>query len=253
MRLKLLSYNIHKGFSIGNRRFMLSELRDAIREVHADLVFLQEVIGAHQDHASQIEEWPTETQFEFLADEMWSHHAYGRNAVYAQGHHGNAILSKFPVVHAENVDVTNTRLQQRGILYTRLAIPELGCDLHAMCVHMDLHQRGRNEQIARLCQLIEERVPKEAPLIVAGDFNDWRLRTSDTLAEQVGLQEVFRSTRGQYARTFPSLLPVLALDRIYYRNIKVVEAQPEHHHHWRRLSDHVPLISTFEIEAVHLK
>ncbi len=51
--IKVLSYNVHKGFCASNRRFLLDEIRDNIRQVDADLVFLQEVVGENQRHAQQ--------------------------------------------------------------------------------------------------------------------------------------------------------------------------------------------------------
>lgn len=84
----VLTFNTHKGFTAFNRRFILPELREAVRTVGADIVCLQEVMGAHDAHSLQIENWPDTTHYEFLADTMWSDFAYGRNAVYSQGHHG---------------------------------------------------------------------------------------------------------------------------------------------------------------------
>src|SRR5690606_13333550 len=102
----VLTLNTHKGLSILNRRFVLPELRDAIRAVGADIVFLQEVIGAHQRHALRFPDWPPNPQYEFLADSIWSQYAYGRNAVYPHGDHGNALLSKFPIERYSNIDVS---------------------------------------------------------------------------------------------------------------------------------------------------
>jgi endonuclease/exonuclease/phosphatase family metal-dependent hydrolase len=95
--LKVLTINIHKGFTAFNRRFILPELRDAVRTVSADIVCLQEVMGAHEVHPLHFENWPDTPHYEFLADTMWSDYAYGRNAVYPEGHHGNAVLSRFPL------------------------------------------------------------------------------------------------------------------------------------------------------------
>jgi endonuclease/exonuclease/phosphatase family metal-dependent hydrolase len=104
--VKVLTINTHKGFTAFNRRFILPELRDAVRSVSADIVCLQEVMGAHEVHPLHIENWPDTTHYEFLADTMWSDYAYGRNAVYPEGHHGNAVLSRFPIEHYENRDVS---------------------------------------------------------------------------------------------------------------------------------------------------
>ena len=73
-RLRILSYNIHKGFSVGNTRFVLREMKEGIRKVGADLVFLQEVLGEHQRHAETVDGWPDASQFEFLADEVSQGH-----------------------------------------------------------------------------------------------------------------------------------------------------------------------------------
>ena len=107
--IRIVTYNIHKGFSQFNQRMVLHELRDQLRGIHADLVFLQEVVGAHDLHAEKHENWPEASQYEFLADSIWDDYAYGKNAVYPEGHHGNAILSRFPIVSWENVDVSAHR------------------------------------------------------------------------------------------------------------------------------------------------
>ena len=78
--LNVLTINTHKGFTAFNRRFILPELREAVRSVSADIVCLQEVMGAHEIHPLHIENWPDTTHYEFLADTMWSDYAYGRNA-----------------------------------------------------------------------------------------------------------------------------------------------------------------------------
>jgi endonuclease/exonuclease/phosphatase family metal-dependent hydrolase len=135
MKLRVLSYNIHKGFSMGNRRFVLDGIRQAIRETSADLVFLQEVLGEHQDHKKKYPEWRKDSQFEFLADEVWPHYAYGKNAIYTSGHHGNAILSKYPFTFFENIDISTNRVEQRGLLHGVIEIPGHKQPIHAICVY----------------------------------------------------------------------------------------------------------------------
>ncbi|WP_412072434.1 endonuclease/exonuclease/phosphatase family protein, partial [Pseudomonas fluorescens] len=116
-RLRVLTVNTHKGFTALNRRFILPELREAVRSTSADLVFLQEVVGEHERHSSRYNEWPQTSQYEFLADSMWSDFAYGRNAVYPDGHHGNALLSKYPIREYRNLDVSITGPERRGLLH----------------------------------------------------------------------------------------------------------------------------------------
>jgi endonuclease/exonuclease/phosphatase family metal-dependent hydrolase len=84
-------------------------------------------------------------------------------------------------------------------------------------------------------------------LIVAGDFNDWRGRVERHFHDQLGLQEVFRQTRGRYARTFPSWLPLLTMDRIYYRGLSLQSCDRLAHAPWPTLSDHAPLAASFKL------
>lgn len=243
-RLRVLSYNIHKGFTASNLGFVLKGMKASIEEVHADLVLLQEVVGHHEVHRSKIKDWPTVSQFEFLADRLWPHHAYGRNAVYTSGHHGNAILSKFPITSWENQDVSPNRLERRGLLHAVIDLPGHREKLHAICVHLALFETDRARQIKELCKRIGAMVPESAPLIVGGDFNDWRERASAALRSELGLDEAFLARGGSHARTFPSWLPMLRLDRMYFRGASCVQATLAS---GNDLSDHLPLIAEFEL------
>ncbi len=79
---RILTLNIHKGFSMGNRRFTLDKIRTCLRESNANVVFLQEVVGENEKHRQNISGWPSNNQMEFLADSVWEHFAYGKNAIY---------------------------------------------------------------------------------------------------------------------------------------------------------------------------
>jgi endonuclease/exonuclease/phosphatase family metal-dependent hydrolase len=239
--LRVLTVNTHKGFALLGRRFVLSELREAVRAVGADLVFLQEVQGSHAGHVGSVAGWPDAPHYEYLADALWPEFAYGRNAVYPHGHHGNAILSKFPIVAYENRDVSIDGHESRGLLHCTLRLPVDARDLHAICVHLGLKESHRRHQLALLAQIVRDHVPADAPLIVAGDFNDWAGQANRLLAESAGLHEVFVRSRGRSARTFPAGFPLLQLDRIYVRNVRIHAPLPLPRRPWSRLSDHAPL------------
>lgn len=239
-RFKLLTLNTHKGFNSFNRRFVLHELREAVRAEAADIVFLQEVLGSHEAHAVRVPSWPQTSQYEFLADSIWQDFAYGKNAVYTDGHHGNALLSKFPIVRYENHDVSVGTQEQRGLLHCVLRVPERELDVHTVCVHLGLREVHRRQQLQQLCELIRDKVPADAPLFVAGDFNDWWLRANRRL-QGYGLREAFVENRGHLARSFPVRWPMLKLDRIYYRNARVENPQALSAMPWSRLSDHAAL------------
>lgn len=238
--LRIATYNIHKGLSIFNRRVVIHALRDQLRALDADVVFLQEVSGRHDAHARRHGNWPGTPQHEFLADLVWQDHAYGRNAVDDNGEHGNAILSRFPILRWENQDVSAHRFESRGLLHAEIEVPGWPQPLHCVCVHLALTARGRGRQLEHLRQRIERMVPENAPLIVAGDFNDWywRHRATHEFAHPLNMQEVFEADGGRPARSYPALLPFLRLDRIYVRGFRVCDAKVQRGRGWRLSSDH---------------
>ena len=244
--VKVLTVNVHKGFTIFNRRFILSELREAIRRTAPDVIFLQEVLGENHRHAARLHGWPTTSHYEYLADTIWTDFAYGRNAVYPAGHHGNAILSKYPISTYENHDVTVSRHEARGILHCVIEAPDNGLRMHAVCVHLGLRETHRRKQLQRLCELVRNSIPKDEPIVVAGDFNDWRQKASRHLTD-CGLVDVFAHAHGRPIRTFPARCPILRLDRIYVGNIK--RHRPVHmaRRPWNVLSDHLPLVAEVDV------
>ncbi len=64
--LKLLTYNIHKGFNITNRKFVLHQIRETLQETNVDMAFLQEIHGEHTGHQLTTKNWPEVSQHEFL-------------------------------------------------------------------------------------------------------------------------------------------------------------------------------------------
>jgi len=237
--VRLLTVNTHKGFTALNRKFILPELREAVRAVSADVVFLQEVLGTHEKHALRFHDWPKMSQYEFLADSIWTDFAYGRNAVYPDGDHGNALLSKFPIVRYENLDVSIAGPERRGLLHSVLQVPGHE-NFHAICVHLGLREAHRQEQLRLLCELIDS-LPADAPVAVAGDFNDWRLKGAQVLDRCAGMHEAFAVAHGKVAKTFPARWPMLRLDRIYVRNATTRNARILGNKPWTHLSDHLPL------------
>lgn len=242
--LRVMTYNIRKGLGATGRKSVLASLREAIRKVEADIVFLQEVQGrtSHIGHAI-----PNGDQLEFLADSVWTHYAYGKNAIFDNSHHGNAILSKFPFSSWENVDISTNRIEKRGILHGVLRTPRSGIEIHLICLHLNLFERGRRVQVKRLADRVKSFVPSQGPLLIAGDFNDWRGQTCVTLREQLKVEEVGLSSMGRHARTFPAWFPVLPLDRIYFRDLKLVNLDIQNRSRWRTLSDHQALVAEFVV------
>jgi endonuclease/exonuclease/phosphatase family metal-dependent hydrolase len=247
MRIKMISYNIHKGFSFRSRRFVLQRIKEILQLTNADIVFLQEVLGHHERHSQRVEGWPQTAQFEYLAEGIWPHFCYGKNAVYSKGHHGNAILSKFGFTAWDNIDISNNRYERRGLLHGIITLEALGRPLHLICLHLDLTETGRIQQVRRLCRRITEEIPPDAALIVAGDFNDWRRRAGEILEEELNLIEAYKHLHGTHARSFPAPFPLLQLDRIYCRGLTPLKAECLVGPPWNELSDHAALFAELRI------
>ncbi|MDH5612146.1 MAG: endonuclease/exonuclease/phosphatase family protein [Gammaproteobacteria bacterium] len=245
--IKVLTYNIHKGFSASNLRFILHDIKSSLRNIDADVVFLQEIHGERNISKNRFDDWPNNSQFEFLADEVWPHHAYGKNAIYKSGDHGNAILSKHPFIEWENIDVAIMKSASRSLLHGTIQIASTEKKIHIICVHLGLFERERERQVATLSNRISSHVPDDEPLIIAGDFNDWRGRAEYYLHHDLGVFEAFKLSHGCYARTFPAWFPLLSMDRIYFRGLKLVDCSYLHGQPWRRLSDHTPLLAEFSL------
>jgi endonuclease/exonuclease/phosphatase family metal-dependent hydrolase len=240
-QLRICTYNIHKGFSTSNRKFLLHDIRHAIRMLDSDFVFLQEVMGENNGKRGN----SLGNQFEYLADSIWHHHAYGQNAIYDNGHHGNAILSKYPFIEHKNIDVSQMKVSQRGLL-----IGKTENGIYLLCVHLGLFSLERRIQLSALIKLVKKEVPKKAPLIIAGDFNDWNLDIHRKITEQLKVKEAYSTLFEKPAKTFPSKFPLLAMDRIYYRNLELVDAEVLSGKPWSRLSDHCALAAIFAVPGV---
>lgn len=248
-RIHVATYNIHKGFSQFNRRMVIHELRDRLRVLNPDILFLQEVQGLHTGHATRYDDWPDAPQHEFLAEDVWKDSAYGSNALYDSGHHGNAILSRFPILSYQNQDISAHRLEQRGLLHCQVAPPGWREPLHCVCVHLGLTAGSRRRQMLALAERMERLAPQRTPLIIAGDFNDWHNQAAGVLVDRLDLTEVFCAAGGEPARSFPSTLPVLRLDRIYVRGFDVDRAAVYYGLPWSRISDHAVISAHLEVRG----
>ena len=238
--LNIATYNIHKGFSQFNRRLVVHGLRERLHELNADIVFLQEVQGEHAHHVHRHRHYPTVPQHEFIAEKIWPHSAYGKNSVYEGGHHGNAILSRFPILQSLNSDISAHRFESRGLLHCQIEVSDQ-FQVHCVCGHFGLFAKGRRVQTNALIEYVRNEIPADAPLIIGGDFNDWRNHISGELAHNLGVHDTFTSHQGQPARSFPARLPLFRLDRIYVRGFNVLHSKVHSGEAWQRLSDHAAL------------
>ncbi len=239
-RIRVATYNIHKGVQgLGpNRRLEIHNLAQAVQEFEADIVCLQEVRKLNRGEASFFKHWPEQPQADFLAPEGYQA-VYRTNAITRHGEHGNAMLSRWPVLRHQHEDMSDHRFEQRGLLHSEVRINDLA--LHVVVVHLGLIRASRVRQLEQLAQFIAREIPAQAPLIVAGDFNDWGALLSNPLA-RVGL----RTSSTVQISTFPARLPLVQFDHVYVRGLIPLSQQVPRGRSWWRMSDHLPLLTEFE-------
>ncbi len=165
---------------------------------------------------------------------------YQTNAVTRHGEHGNALLSRWPVVSHRHEDMSDHRFEQRGLLHVHVLVHDV--PIHVIVVHLGLIPASRLRQIRQLQVYIAREVPPQDRLLVAGDFNDWGTQMRRAL-NTIGLQDHI----GLGQLTYPSRLPVVQLDYVYARHLKPVGVHVPRGRIWWRMSDHLPLLAEFEL------
>ena len=228
----------------------------------ADLVFLQEVQDRNERLMPRQAEDRQSGQLDMLASSGYEHRAYGVNAIYPHGNHGNAILSRLHIEHAANHDISDHMLERRGMLHAVARLPGEGArSVHLICAHFGLAKRSRTRQADWVARFIEREIPRSSALILAGDFNDWQRGVDAQLRRRLGMHEVGDEVQQiswmerllawrrpvRVARTFPSLAPWLTLDRIYLRGLRATGTRVPRGRSWARCSDHAPLIADLEL------
>jgi endonuclease/exonuclease/phosphatase family metal-dependent hydrolase len=240
--LRLVTYNIHKGIGGVDRRYRPERIIGVLEACDADIAFLQEVDeGVPRSRGHR--------QVDLLGDTLgYEHRAYYPNVSLRRGHYGNAILSRFPLDHDENIDLTVRFKKRRSALHARCSIDHDGDHLRVWLfnVHLGLAAIERRTQLRRLLEWTRQhRMHHQDTLgVIAGDFNDvW-----GRLGKSILLPEGF-TTAPRSLATFPAIRPVRPLDRCYVRGPGAIL----HAHHRfgtlaRTASDHLPLLSEISLQ-----
>ena len=239
--LRIATYNIHKGVQgLGPvRRLEIHNLGHAVEQLDADIVCLQEVRKLHRREERYFTRWPELPQAEFLCPEGYAA-VYQTNATTRHGEHGNALLSRWPIVSHGHEDMSDHRFEQRGLLHVQVQVD--GRDVHVIVLHLGLIAASRLRQIEQLARYVEREIPRRAPLVVAGDFNDWGGKLRGAMN---GLG--FKDFISERALTYPSRLPLTQLDYVYARGLKPEGVEIPRGRVWGQMSDHLPLIASFKL------
>ena len=233
--VRVATYNIHRCRGI-DRRVMPHRIAEVLREIDADVIALQEVIGAGPEGAGQAEEIGA---------------ALGMGWTMACVRHlrrhlfGNVVLSRYPIVHHSQYDLSWRTCEPRACQRADLDLGE-GRVLHVYNVHLGTAVLERRYQAKRLASFVHDhRVT--GPKIILGDFNEWMkglaTKTLSALFESVDISHHLKRRR-----TYPGLFPVVHLDHIYYEGkVEVRTVEMPRTRKALMASDHLPLVANFRI------
>ena len=235
--MRIATYNIHRGRGMDGR-LKPERLVEVLREIDADVFALQEVLSI-EGGAPELD------QARFLAGELGFHFALGENRRLRGGAYGNVVLSRHPLRTMRNYDISVTGCERRGCLHTDVELPQ-GTTLHVFNVHLGLAFLERRHQARQLVDVLGEGILR-GPRIVLGDFNEWtRGLASRLLGRHLTAVNLRRHLK--WARTYPGLMPVLALDHIYFDATLQLEQLTLHRSRTALLaSDHLPLVADFTV------
>ncbi|HWM92476.1 MAG TPA: endonuclease/exonuclease/phosphatase family protein [Thermoanaerobaculia bacterium] len=246
--LRVITYNIHRAIGV-DRRFRPERIVRILRHYDADVVLLQEV----DEGAPRSRELNLAKELALAAG--YPHFALGHNVSLRKGWYGNATLSRFPILRERNIDLSVAQSWiRRGCQHTSVQIGGVqsgGRTLEVFNLHLGLSARERLQQIELLSRSHEfGGMAEGTPMLVGGDFNDWRSLLWPTFTNGFGFRCATDSKTGRRGAlaTYPSFSPQGGLDRLYFRGpLRLLAARRCRLQISRVASDHLPVIAEFEM------
>jgi endonuclease/exonuclease/phosphatase family metal-dependent hydrolase len=245
VRVRLLTYNVHKCIGGVDRRYAPERIREVIAHYAPDICLLQEV-----DEGCRRSE--RHRQVDLLGELLEMRHRtwFPNVSVRGGGQYGNAILSRWPLTETQNIDLSIPLKKKRSVLHGRYRIRvkrgrrETTRTLHVFNLHLGLSGAERKIQLRKfLASAPFAGFHPSTPVVVAGDFNDvWG--SLGPLLAPAGFRGLTKSLR-----TFPAYAPMRALDAFYLRgDARLVALRRSRLDIAKRASDHLPLIADIELE-----
>lgn len=239
-RLRVVTYNVHKCVGL-DRRTRPARIAAVLRELDADVIALQEVVSVETPASREAH------QARFIAEELGYEFRIGENRKHKGGAYGNVVLTRLPVAHCHNYDITWRWQERRGALRVDVKTDDARV-VHVFNVHLGTAYIERRHQGRRLVSEAVLRDPSLAgPRVVLGDFNEWTHGlASRLLSEELQSADVREHLRTR--RTYPGPLPLVHLDHIYHDPALALERLALHRSRLALVaSDHLPLAADFRL------
>lgn len=237
--MRLLSYNIHKGIGGRDRRYKLERIMHAIESESPDIVCLQEVDrnvrrSRYDNQSDLLAKWfePAAQMFQF-------------NVKVHEGGYGNLLLSRWPFKTHHQISLTRHQRKARGAQLAQIETPS--GPMYLVHWHLGLSERERDWQVRHVLEHHLFRESRDLPVLVVGDFNDWRNRLAGGPFEVHGFRQV--TSPPSRFRSFPAWMPVWSLDKAFLRGgLEITSARIARGRSMRDASDHLPLVLEFKLK-----
>jgi endonuclease/exonuclease/phosphatase family metal-dependent hydrolase len=241
VRLRTLSYNIHKCIGGIDRRYDPDRIVEVIQKLDIDVAMLQEVDGgaarSNRDH-----------QVDLLAERLGLRYRtwFPNVDVRGGGQYGNAILSRYPIIESTNLDLSIRFKKRRSALHAVLRVRHDDVDrtVHVYNMHLGLARYERRRQLRMFLDSHPfQNLHHDTPIVVGGDLNDVYGGLGELLVP-AGFRGIERRPL-----TFPAWGPLRALDAIFVRGamdfLRLSRCDSELA---RRASDHRPLVAEVRLQ-----
>ena len=232
--IRIATYNIHRCRGLDGRT-RPDRTAAVLRAIDTDIIALQEVVGAGPNTGGHAEELGAALGMGWVM----------ASARHLRGHQfGNAVLSRFPIIHHVEHDLSWKTCEARRLQRVDIATPD--GTLHVYNVHLGTAILERRHQAQRLATIVTDR-HVGGPKLVLGDFNEWmRGLATKMLSDRLNSVDLRNHLRRR--RTYPGLFPILHLDHIYYAGrLEIVGIELPRTRLSLVASDHLPLVADVKL------
>ena len=237
VEMVVVSYNINHGEGMDGE-YSIERIASTLAQYEPDIVALQEV-----DMASR--RTREDKQAEILARRLRMYYVFGPNVEHLGGQFGNAILSRYPILSSNHVDISPEEAVERRTLL-RASIDVEGVMLELYTVHLGTNEDEQAYQLRRVMRVLDG-LNHDGPVLLMGDME---MEPSSEL-----LQPLFRrylhagSNCGPGANTYPTPLLTRRHDFLlmntHVTSLGCVVPQDSLA---AVASDHLPVVATAKIE-----